>query len=240
MTGINAGETEAVHERTLAKLHEQQLVEVDGQADIMVVGLPYICPYNVNSIMNPILVHCLGLGYLFNMYRNKPVVRPGGAMIMFHPVPNEFHQVHHPSYVDFFEEVLAETTDPSTIESKYEERYATDPWYIHLYRKSHAYHGVHPFYMWYWGAHAPRLPRRRDRRRRRPEDVRAPGLPRGDELPRRARDGGGDGRAEPLDHATSTCPRSRSRTCGDGRQGHQADDGRSATSPRAGAGAAAR
>ena len=30
----------------------------------------------------------------------------------------------------------------------------TDPWYIHLYRTSHAYHGVHPFYMWYWGAHA--------------------------------------------------------------------------------------
>ncbi|MGZ8605063.1 MAG: lactate racemase domain-containing protein [Actinomycetota bacterium] len=154
VTGVNAGETEAVHERTLARLHEQQLVEVNGQTDVMVVGLPYVGPYNVNSIMNPILVHCLGLGYLFNMYRNKPVVRPGGVMIMFHPVPNEFHQVHHPSYVDFFEEVLAETTDPSTIESKYEERYATDPWYIHLYRKSHAYHGVHPFYMWYWGAHA--------------------------------------------------------------------------------------
>jgi hypothetical protein len=153
VTGINAGETEAVHEQTLARLHEQQLVEVNGQSDVMVVGIPYLTPYNVHSILNPILVHCMGLGYLFNMYRNKPVVRPGGAMIMFHPVPNEFHQVHHPSYVDFFEEVLAETTDPSTIESKYEERYATDPWYIHLYRKSHAYHGVHPFYMWYWGAH---------------------------------------------------------------------------------------
>jgi hypothetical protein len=153
VTGINAGDTEAVHAHTLAKLHEQQLVEVNGQSDVMVIGLPYLGPYNVNSIMNPILVHCLGLGYLFNMYRNKPVVRPGGAMILFHPTPNEFHQVHHPSYVDFFEEVLAETTDPSTIESKYEERYATDPWYIHLYRKSHAYHGVHPFYMWYWGAH---------------------------------------------------------------------------------------
>jgi hypothetical protein len=154
VTGINGGSTDAVHERTLARLHEQQLVEVEGQSDVMVVGLPYICPYNVNSIMNPILVHCLGLGYLFNLYRNKPVVRPGGAMIMFHPVPWEFHQVHHPSYVDFFEEVLSQTTDPSTIESKWEQQYATDPWYVHLYRTSNAYHGVHPFYMWYWGAHA--------------------------------------------------------------------------------------
>ena len=96
VTGINAGETEAVHERTLETLHRQQLVEVNGQSDVMVVGIPYLTPYNVNSILNPILVHCMGLGYLFNMYRNKPVVRPGGAMIMFHPVPNEFHQVHHP------------------------------------------------------------------------------------------------------------------------------------------------
>ena len=153
ITGITAGETEAVHERTLANLHRQQLVEVSGQSDVLVLGIPYVSPYNVNSILNPILVHCMGLGYLFNMYRNKPLLRPGGTVIMFHPVPWEFHQIHHPSYVDFFEEVLAQTTDPATIESKYEQRYAADPWYVHLYRTSHAYHGVHPFYMWYWGAH---------------------------------------------------------------------------------------
>jgi lactate racemase len=154
VTGITAGDTEAVHERTMAGVHRQQMVEVNGQADVMIVGLPYICPYNVNSIMNPILVQCLGLGYYFNLYRNKPVVRKGGAMILFHPVPWEFHQVHHPSYIDFFDEVLSETTDPAAIESKYEQQYAADPWYIHLYRNSYAYHGVHPFYMWYWSAHA--------------------------------------------------------------------------------------
>ena len=154
MTGVTAGETDAVHEHTLARLHQQQVVEVNGQADILVVGLPYICPYNVNSIMNPILVQCLGLGYFFNMYRGKPLVRPRGVMILFHPVPWEFHQVHHPSYVDFFEEVLSETTDPSQLEAKFEQHYAHDPWYIHLYRNSYAYHGVHPFYMWYWGAYA--------------------------------------------------------------------------------------
>ena len=39
---------------------------------------------------------------------------------------------------------------------EFEESFATDPWYIHLYRTGHAYHGVHPFYMWYWCAHALR------------------------------------------------------------------------------------
>jgi hypothetical protein len=154
VTGVTAGETEAVHEVTLANVHRQQLVEVDGQADVLVAGVPYVSPYNVNSILNPILVTCLGLGYFFNMYRGKPLVRPGGVMIMFHPVRREFHSVHHPSYIDFFEEVLAETTDPAAIEAKFEEQFATDPWYVHLYRNSYAYHGVHPFYMWYWAAHA--------------------------------------------------------------------------------------
>jgi lactate racemase len=154
LTGVHAGETEAVHARTLANVHRQQMVEVQGQTDVLVLGVPYLGPYNVNSVMNPILATCMGLGYLFNSYRGQPVVRPGGAVILYHPVPYEFSQLHHPSYVDFFEEVLVESTDPATIEEKFEQAYATDPWYIHLYRTSHAYHGVHPFYMWYWAAHA--------------------------------------------------------------------------------------
>ncbi|MCU1460379.1 MAG: hypothetical protein JWO37_454 [Acidimicrobiales bacterium] len=154
LTSVQAGEVEAVHAQTTEHVYEQQLVSVAGQADILTMGLPYICPYNVNSIMNPILVMCLGLGYFFNLYRGKPLVRAGGVLIMSHPTPWEFHPVHHPSYIDFFEQVLAETTDPAEIEAKYEESFATDPWYIHLYRTTHAYHGVHPFYMWYWGAHA--------------------------------------------------------------------------------------
>jgi lactate racemase len=154
MTSVQAGATEAVHRRTLENVHRQQLTEVEGQSDVMVVGVPYVGPYNVNSTMNPILAMCLGMGYFFNLYRGRPLVRPGGAMILYHPVPWEFSQLHHPSYVDFFDEVLAETTDPATIEAKFEQSYADDPWYRHLYRTSHAYHGVHPFYMWYWGAHA--------------------------------------------------------------------------------------
>jgi hypothetical protein len=154
MTSVQAGEVEAVHALTTGHVHAQQLVRVEGQTDVLTMGLPYICPYNVNSIMNPILVACLGLGYFFNLYRGQPPVREGGVLIMSHPTPWEFHPVHHPSYIDFFEQVLAETTDPIEIEAKYEESFATDPWYIHLYRTTYAYHGVHPFYMWYWCAHA--------------------------------------------------------------------------------------
>ncbi len=154
LTGVHAGETEAVHELTVAKVHQQQLVEVQGQSDVLVLGVPYLGPYNVNSIMNPILATCMGLGYYFNSYRGQPVVRKGGAVILYHPLDADFNQLHHPSYVDFYEEVLSTSTDPAIIEKQFEQQYATDPWYRHLYRTSFAYHGVHPFYMWYWAAHA--------------------------------------------------------------------------------------
>jgi hypothetical protein len=153
MTSVQAGDTEAVHKVTLEHVLRQQLVPVDGQTDILTMGIPFVCPYNPDSIMNPILVMCMGLGYLFNMYRNKPLVREGGVIIMTHPTYREFHPVHHPSYIDFFEEVLADTTDPTAMSKKWEKQYAEDEWYRHLYRTGNAYHGVHPFYAWYWGAH---------------------------------------------------------------------------------------
>ncbi|MBA2638218.1 MAG: hypothetical protein H0U79_08390 [Solirubrobacterales bacterium] len=154
VTGVSAGAADLVHQVTLERCADQQAVRVDGQSDIVTAGLPYVGPYNVNSIMNPVLVMCLGLGYFFNLYQGKPLVRQGGVCIFTHPVEREFHPVHHPSYIDFYEEVLAETTDPVELERRFERAYAEDEWYRHLYRTSYAYHGVHPFYMWYWGAHA--------------------------------------------------------------------------------------
>ena len=152
MTGVNAGQVDKVHDKTLENVRRQMMVPVEGQTDIVTLGVPYLGPYNVNSIMNPVLVVCTGLGYLFNLYKNKPVVREGGVVIIEHPCRYEFNAVHHPSYVDFYDEVLADTTDPHEIESRYEKRFAEDAWYRQMYQQSHAYHGVHPFYAWYWAA----------------------------------------------------------------------------------------
>ncbi|MGK0425648.1 MAG: hypothetical protein ACJAZD_003184, partial [Ilumatobacter sp.] len=85
MTSVQAGFTPTVHEETLKHVYAQHLVEVEGQTDILTMGIPYICPYNPEGVMNPILVMCMGLGYLFNMYRGKPLVREGGVIIMTHP-----------------------------------------------------------------------------------------------------------------------------------------------------------
>src|ERR687895_155462 len=154
MTSVQAGATDPVHAETLKNSYEQMVVPVEGQSDVLLLGIPYLGPYNVNSIMNPLLVYNMLLGYLFNLYRGKPLVREGGVLIGTHPMPEEFHGVHHPSYIDLWNEAFPETNDIREIHQRYEEKYALDPWYKMLYRNSHAYHGVHPFTVLYWAAHA--------------------------------------------------------------------------------------
>jgi lactate racemase len=153
LIAVHAGKTEPVHERTLARCFEQYAVHVRGQADILICGVPFISPYNVNSILNPILVQTMGLGYFHNMFRGKPVLKKGGVMILTHPVYDEFDHVQHPSYIEFFNRILPETRDAHVMHRKYEEEFAKNPSYIEMYRRGNAYHGVHPFNMWYWGEH---------------------------------------------------------------------------------------
>ncbi|MGH9431703.1 MAG: lactate racemase domain-containing protein [Terriglobia bacterium] len=151
MIAIHSGATLPTHEKTLAYCYAQYCVPVEGQSDVVVYGIPFISPYNVNSILNPLLVQVMALGYFHNMYRHMPVVKKSGVLIITHPLYDEFDPRHHPSYIEFFHRVLPETRDSFELQTKYEEEFAHDPDYIRMYRTGHAYHGVHPFYMWYWG-----------------------------------------------------------------------------------------
>ncbi len=151
ITGVFAGECTAVHEKALERCLAQCLVPIHGQADVLVTGIPYISPYNVNSFLNPLLVQVMAQGYLFNFYRGAPLVKKGGTMIVFHPCTDFFDKEHHAPYVEFVHDVLAQTRDAAVMHTKFEQKFVKNPAYIEMYRKGHAYHPAHPFYMWYWG-----------------------------------------------------------------------------------------
>jgi len=151
LVACHAGATEPVHEKILQRNFDQYAVKVRGQCDILVVGIPFISPYNVNSILNPLLVQVMGLGYLHNFYRGKPLLKKGGVLVMAHPCHDAWDHEHHPSYIEFFNRLLPETRDALTLREKYEREFAENPSYIEMYRRGHAYHGAHPFFMWYWG-----------------------------------------------------------------------------------------
>jgi len=148
---IHAGATLPAHEKSLAYNYAQYCTPLEGQSDVVVYGIPFVTPYNVNSILNPLLVQVMALGYFHNMYRGMPVVKKNGVLIITHPLYDEFDPRYHPSYIEFFHRLLPETRNSFELQQKYEAEFARNPDYIRMYRTGHAYHGVHPFYMWYWG-----------------------------------------------------------------------------------------
>lgn len=146
---IAAGSPSAVALASQERVAAQRVVEVPGQSDVAILGVPPATPDSVDSVTNPILAAWSALGATFAAYTQRPVVRPGGALILYHPMTPNFSSLHHPSSVDFFADVLPTTTDAVQISEKFEEKYATDPWYRHLFQTSYAFHGVHPCHLWY-------------------------------------------------------------------------------------------
>ncbi len=151
VTAVYAGDVEQVHAKIIEKNFEQYCVPIEGQADVMVTGIPFISPYNVHAYLNPLLVQVLAQGYLFNMYRNAPLVKKGGTLIITHPMSDKFDHEQHAPYIDFVHRLMPETRDANVLRERYEEKMARDPAFIQMYRNGHAYHPAHPFFMWYWG-----------------------------------------------------------------------------------------
>ena len=126
-TLVVAGAPEAVQQASLAQITAQQLVEVPAPADVGVLGVGAHTPYSVDSVTNPVLAAWSGLANVFGSHTGTPFVRQGGALIIYHPLPAEFSPLHHPSYVDFFADVLTVTNDPKQISNDYEEKFAEIP-----------------------------------------------------------------------------------------------------------------
>ncbi len=147
MTNVVAGDVDAVGKTVAARLHDERTTTISGQTDIVTFGVPSFAPFGPGSIANPVLMVAAGLQFLFNLNEGTPVVRQGGVAILHHPARAEFNSVHHPSYIEFFHEVLTETTDIAEMDD-FEQRFASDNWFKQLYQTSYAFHGLHPFQMW--------------------------------------------------------------------------------------------
>jgi len=154
VTRIRAGKPEPLFDAEVDTEAEDDVIPVESQADVLLVGLPSVGPFNVSSYMNPVLVYNLAAGYLFNLHTGKPLVRRGGVMMVTYPLEKRFDQLEHPSYAGFYDRVLADTRDPFVMHRWHEEEFAENETYLEAYREGQAYHPVHPFVAWYWGVFA--------------------------------------------------------------------------------------
>ena len=145
---VFAGHPTEVHPHTLRAIEEQLVVDVEGQADILVAGIPGAECYSKFSVMNPILVANSAMANTVMQFQGMPAVREGGIAILAHPFDAVFDERRFAPYVEFYQRLLADETDPYQLWEGAVEDFAHRPEYIHGYRHGYAYHGSHPFFMW--------------------------------------------------------------------------------------------
>lgn len=151
VSAVYAGEVHAVQGAVVERLNQQCLVPVEGQADVLVTGVPHVSPFSTGSFLNPLLVQFMTEGLAFNMYRGAPLVKKGGTLIITHPCTDRFDPEQHGPYIDFLHQLLPETRDGAELERRYEAKFAQDPAFLEMYERGHSYHPAHPFLVWYWG-----------------------------------------------------------------------------------------
>lgn len=151
---VFAGETVAVHEKTLALNYRDKVVDVEGQSDILILAPSCIGPYTKDMYLNPLLVNTYALGYWYNQYvGGTPILRENGAVIVVNDMHYAWSSPAHDGYREFFEEVLAKGHGGLGEFERFQEGFATNERLNDIYRSGQGPAGVHAFYMYTWAAH---------------------------------------------------------------------------------------
>jgi hypothetical protein len=154
LAAIDAGLITPVRERHLDLMLSQLVVDVEGQSDVLLVGMPDGDGYSRLSVFNPIHCRNRALSGLFGAYHEAPLVRRGGILIVANPFEPKWSLLNHPSYHALYHDVLPATRDPVEVWDTYAEEYAHRPEFVHKYRTGFAYHGAHPIILYGQGLYA--------------------------------------------------------------------------------------
>ncbi len=146
---VMSGDPDAVSARALELFYRQHEVTCDGQADVLVFGLPDLGPSSVGAAQNPVLSAHLALGFISNLFTEKPVLREGGVLVFANPLAPVFDRRAHLPHEEFYEKVLRIERDPVAIHERFEPYFAGRPEFVSNYQRRFAFHGAHPLYAWY-------------------------------------------------------------------------------------------
>jgi hypothetical protein len=112
------------------------------KVDIVLYGVPGWSPYAAFATMNPLLtLVSTGLGYLGGVI--EALGKPGCTVILVTPCPEQWDDVHHPSYREVWERVLSATRDPYEMMPRFEAEFSAREDYIDRYRNGFGFHPLH-------------------------------------------------------------------------------------------------
>ena len=146
---VVAGPPEAVAPRALETFYRQHEVATAGEADVLVFGLPDLGPASIGAAPNPVLSANVALGYVCNLFTERPLLRQGGVIVFASPLTPVFDRRAHLPHEEFYEKVLRVERDPLAIHTRFEAYFAGRPEFVANYQRRFAFHGTHPLYSWY-------------------------------------------------------------------------------------------
>ncbi len=146
---VIAGAPEAVAPRALESFYRQHETVIERQADVLVFGVPDVGPASIGAAQNPILSAALALGFVSNLFSEKPLLRKGGVIVFANPLTPVFDRKAHLAHEEFYERVLRLERDPAAIHERFEPYFAGRPEFVSNYQRRNAFHGAHPLQTWY-------------------------------------------------------------------------------------------
>ncbi|MGJ3509768.1 lactate racemase domain-containing protein [Enemella sp. A6] len=154
IVAIHAGDPGAVANAGAEVLRRMHTVSAPAPADVLVVGVAPNTAHNHDQAVDPLIANWSVLADSFGAHTGTPALRPGGVVLAFHALTPRFHANRDAAAADFFTQLLPADDDEIAAA---QERWATDEWYLHLYRNQRGNHGLHPFHLWYATAAAREL-----------------------------------------------------------------------------------
>jgi lactate racemase len=113
--------------------------------DVLSVDVPQSIPFATPTHANPIVALHYALSRALS---GRPVLKPGGVLVLHYPLAAEFDSARQLCYFDFYNRVLGKLSGTEAVSEDIVKTFAGDHWYTQLYRNSYAYHGVHPLVLW--------------------------------------------------------------------------------------------
>ncbi len=145
-TGAFGGPPSVAHAEALLRgiaLRGSRLAE---PVDALVVGVPWIGPHVPRESPNPVTVAAVALGLALRLRRDAFPIRPGGSLILIHPLTRSFAQVTQAPYSTMFN-ALRTAQEPDEL-AEAERTASGDERGLTAYRAGKSCHPLLPYADW--------------------------------------------------------------------------------------------
>jgi hypothetical protein len=145
-TAAFAGRPSVAHAEALVRGVELRGTKIDEPLDALVVGAPWVGPHAPRELANPVTAAAVAFGLVLRLHRGDLPVRPGGTVILCHPLTRAFPHGSQAPYVAMFS-ALRQALDSADLIAA-ENAAAADGKALAAYRAGKTCHPLLPYADW--------------------------------------------------------------------------------------------